>query len=130
MTTLSDGVATLTITDDLAWTDEFAWQPVEQTAERTITGALVVQTALRVAGRPITLAPPDDSSAWLTRALVDQLRAWAAVPAKEMVLVYRGVSRDVIWRHEDGAIDARPIVDFADVESTDYYSATLRFMEI
>ena len=39
-------------------------------------------------------------------------------------------SRAVIWRHQDGAIDARPIVDFADVQSTDYYSATLRFMEI
>ena len=131
MTTLSDGVATITLnTDGLMWADEFAWNPVEQSTQRTITGALIVQTAARVAGRPITLAAEDESSGWITRAALDQCRAWASVPGKQLVLTYRGTARDVIWRHEDTAIDAAPVAAFNDVQSGDYYRATLRFMEI
>ena len=66
--------ATLTLNPDLKWTDENNWNPVEQTAERTITGALVVQVGAMVAGRPITLEPEDDESAWMSRADVEQLR--------------------------------------------------------
>ena len=45
MTTLTDGTTTTTISDDLMWADEFAWAPVEQTVERSITGALIVSAA-------------------------------------------------------------------------------------
>ena len=59
---LSVGLTTVPLNPDLFWADENNWHPVEQTSERTITGALVVQSATRVAGRPITLQPEDDSS--------------------------------------------------------------------
>jgi hypothetical protein len=130
MTTLTVGGTTVTFSDDLIWADEFAWAPVEQSVERTITGALVVQTAARVAGRPITLAAEDDNSGWITRAALDQFKVWAAVPGQAMTLVYRGVSHSVIWRHQDTALDAAPVVFYSDVQSGDYYRATLRFMEI
>lgn len=131
MTTLSDGTTTATFSDDLVWADEFAWAPVQQTVERTITGALVVQTAGMTAGRPITLAAEDDSSGWLTRAVLDQFKVWAAVPGRTMTLVYRGETRTVIWRHQDTAIDAAPVVFYSGpVQTGDFYRATLRFMEI
>lgn len=130
MTTLTDGISSVTFSDDLAWTDELSWQPVEQAVQRTITGALIVQSSALVAGRPITLSPPDDSSGWLTRAVVDQLRVWAAAPGLEMTLTLRGTAHDVIWRHQDGALEATPLIPFADPDADDYYSATLRFMEI
>lgn len=130
MTTLTVGGTTVSFTDDLIWADEFAWAPVEQSVDRTITGALIVQTAARTAGRPITLAAEDDFSGWITRAALDQFKAWAAVPGQQMTLVYRGASRTVIWRHQDTAIDAAPVVFYADVQAGDYYRATLRFMEI
>lgn len=130
MSTLSDGTITVTFTDDLQWVDEFLWAPVEQNVERTITGALVVQNAARVAGRPITLAPDSESAAWVSRASLDTFRTWAATPGQVLTLGYRGVNRSVIWRHQDTAIDATPVVPFADVQAGDFYRATLRFMEI
>lgn len=118
---------------DLKWSDEFSWAPVEQSAERTVTGALIVQVAARTGGRPITLEPEDDNSAWMRRSVVEQLRNWAAAPGQEMELTLRGTTRTVIFRHQDGAgLEAQPVVHFADadVSSSDFYRVTLRLMEI
>lgn len=131
MTTLSDGTTTVTFSDDLVWADEFAWAPVAQSVDRSITGSLIVQAGAMVAGRPITLAAEDDSSGWLTRGALDQFKVWAAIPGRTLTLVYRGESRSVIWRHQDTAINAAPVVFFSGpVQTGDYYRATLRFMEI
>jgi hypothetical protein len=131
MTTLADDDTTINLHDDLFWSDEHGWNQVGQSSERTITGSLVVQAALLLAGRPITLQPENDSSAWMTRAVVDQLRNFAAVPGKEMTLTLRGTPRTVIFRHHDGiALDARPVVHYSDVEAGDFYLVTLRFMEV
>lgn len=129
--TLSDGTTTVPLHPDLMWTDEFSWQPVEQSAERTLTGALVVQVSEKLAGRAITLEPEDDTSAWMTRSVIEQLRNWAAVPAQELELTLRGETRDVIFRHQDGpGLEARPVVHFSEMDNTDFYLATLRLMEI
>lgn len=130
MITLSDGTTTITLHPDLFWSDENNWNPVEQTVDRTITGAMVIMAALRVAGRPITLEPEDDSTAWMLRSQVDALRNWAAVPGKEMTLTLRGVDRTVIFRHQDGGFEARPVIHYNDVVPGDFYLCTVRLMEI
>lgn len=129
--TLAVGATTLTLSPDLYWSDEINWSPVVQTAERTITGALILSTFSRTAGRPITLEPEDDASAWMPRATVDQLRNWAAVAGQEMTLTLRGTSRTVVFRHQDGAgVEAVPVVHYSDVQTGDYYRVTIRLMEI
>lgn len=129
--TLSDGATTVQLHPDLYWQDELSWHPVEQSVERTITGALIVSVAQRLSGRPVTLAPEDDSSAWMHRETVEQLRNWAAVPGKELQLTLRGATSTVIFRHHDGgALEANPILHYSDVEPGDWYSATVRLMEI
>lgn len=130
MITLADDTTTLELSPDLMWSDEFNWHPVEQATERTITGALVVMPAAKVGGRPITLQPEDDTSAWMLRDVIEQLRNWAAEPGKQLELTLRGVTRTVVFRHQDGALEAHPVVHFSDIEGTDNYLATLRFMEI
>jgi hypothetical protein len=121
----------LDLPDDLFWSDENQWYPVEQSVQRTLTGAQIVQSSARVGGRPITLQPVDDRSAWITRATLDTLREWAAVPGRQMTLTLRGVPRAVLFRHQDGAaVEASPIVHYADVVSGDLYTVTLRFMEV
>lgn len=130
-TTLSDGVTTVTLNPDLYWSDEYDWQPVVQSVTQTLTGAVIVQSTALQAGRKITLTPADENSAWMTKALVDQLRNWASVAGKTLTLTLRGVSRSVIFRHHDGgAMDATPVVFFSDADSTDWYRVTLRFMEV
>lgn len=129
--TLSYSGTTVALHDDFYWSDENRWFPVEQTAQRTITGALVISVAEAVGGRPITLEGIDEQSAWATRADVEQLRAWASMPALEMTLALRGITRTVIFRHHEApAFEASPIVHFSDVASGDFYRITVRLMEL
>jgi hypothetical protein len=129
--TLAVGATSVTLNPDLYWSDEHNWWPVEQTSQRTITGAIVVSSAERIAGRPITLEPEDDSSGWMPFALVAQLRNWAAEPGQVMVLTLRGTARDVIFRHQDGpGLEPTPVVHYSDVDDADFYRVTLRLMEI
>jgi len=131
MTTLTQNASTLELPDDFYWSDEAAWQPVVQSVERTITGALIIQNHSRIGGRPITLQPDSESASWITRQQLETLMQWAGVPGAVLQLNYRGRAFSVAWRHHDGqAIEAAPVVHFADVQTADFYTATLRFMEV
>lgn len=131
MILLTNGATVVELHPDLMWSDEFTWQPVQQVAERTITGALVVMPSAMTGGRPITLEPEDDDSAWMPRATIEQLRNWAADAGITLTLTLRGTERQVVFRHHDGlGLEARPVVHFSEMDSTDHYHATLRLMEI
>lgn len=130
MIEITDGVDTVELTEDLYWVDEFTWSPVTQSVEKTITGALIIQAAAQQAGRPITLQPEDSRSGWTTYGVIAQLKTWAAVAGKELTLTLRGVDYTVIFRHQDGALGAEPVVFFSDRDNNDYCLVTLRFMVI
>lgn len=123
--------ATVTLPDALNWVDEYSWSPVVQAKTYTTTGALLIEEATRQAGRPITLEGEADRT-WCTRALVEQLRAWAASPGTVLSLTLRGVPRAVAFDHERGALQGLPVQFFADgaIASDDYYVPTLRLIEL
>ena len=130
---LSTGVA-LPLPDDLLWADEHAWSPAVASTSYLITGALLIQSARRQAGRPITLVGAPDM-AWVTRAAVEQLRAWAALAVSEATGRFElsftdGRGFTVAFRHQDAAIEAEPVMGFPARASTDFYRLTLRFLEI
>lgn len=128
--TISDGITTLELPDDLHWADEHAWSPVAQTVEHALDGALLVFTTARQAGRPITLAGAEDR-AWITRAEVEQLRTWAALPGQQLTLTLHGTARTVVFRHQDGTVvDAEPVMFWVPMLDTHYYTLTLRLMEV
>jgi hypothetical protein len=132
MSTLSNGIVHVDFSDDLSWTDEYEWHPISQTAQRTITGALIVSSSSLIGGRPITLEP-DEQGPWLSRAQVDALRNLAAAPGQELTLTLRGQNHNVIFRHQDtsaAAVDAKPVIPFNAPIDTDYYKVTLRLMEL
>jgi hypothetical protein len=136
--TLTVGATTVNLPEDLMWQDEFDWHPVVQSEVYSITGALIVSAGARQAGRPITLTPEEGinagrvSSAWIAREDLEQVQAWAATPGQQMVLVLRGVSYDVIFKHGQNGegVKARPVVHYSDVVPEDVYLAEFRFMEI
>ena len=130
MITLSDNITTIELSPDLRWSDEDNWHPVAQSVERTITGALDIQAAAMQAGRPITLEPEDDGSAWMLASVVAQLRNWAAVPGQQLVLTLRNATRTVIFRHQDGGLEAKPVVHYRDRVAGDWYLCVIRLMEI
>ncbi len=80
----------LLLPDDLLWSDEHAWTPAVSSVSYLITGALLVQSATRQAGRTITLVGPADM-AWVTRATLETLRSWAAVPISDKACARRGL---------------------------------------
>lgn len=127
--TLTVGGTTVALSSDLQWTDEFDWHAVEQQVQRSLTGALLVDTRAKVLGRPITLTSSDARSGWMSRATIAQLYAWAGTPGQVMTLLLRGATYTVMFRHESPpAFSAVPVVDFSDPDATDWYRATLKLM--
>jgi len=130
---LDTGVA-LPLPDDLLWSDEHAWSPAVASTSYLITGALLIQSATRQAGRPITLVGPFDM-AWMTRAAVNQLHSWAAAPLTASSGRFELTLRDariftVAFRHQETAIEAEPVLGIPARSGSDFYRLTLRFLEI
>jgi len=127
---LSKGSAALTLPDGLYWSDEHNWQPVVQSAEYSLTGALIVESAIKLAGRPITLTA-DEDRAWMPRSDLDTLYAWASSTPVAMTLIYHGRTASVIFRHNDPpAIQARPLWETWPPAGTDWLIATIKLMEL
>lgn len=128
-TTLTYSATSLTLSDDLLWVDEAAWQPVAQTSRRTLTGALLLEAGARQGGRPITLAG-GDRHGWISRTALEQLLVWLQIAGAQFTLVHRGATRTVAFDHERGGLEARPVIDFNTPAAGDWYVATLRFIEL
>ena len=126
--------ATLALPDDLLWSDEYVWSPVVSSVSYLITGALLVQSATRQAGRDITLVGAADM-AWVTRSVVNLLREWAALPLDSATGRFELTLTDgrvftVAFRHADGAIEAEPVTGFPARNDNDFYRITLKLMQI
>ena len=125
---------TLTLPDDLLWSDEHGWSPVVSSVSYLITGSLLVQSATRQAGRAITLVGAVDM-AWVTRSVVNVLRDWAALPLNvvsgrfELTLM-DGRIFTVAFRHGDGALEAEPVTGFPTRSDFDFYRISLKLMQI
>lgn len=130
---LADG-AVVALPDDLLWADEHAWTPAVASVSYLVTGALLVQSATRQAGRPITLVGAADMG-WVTRAVVNSLYDWTAAPLTdttgrfELTLPNAEVIT-VAFRHADGALEAEPVTGFPARTDADYYRVTLRLLEL
>lgn len=127
--TLTYSTTTLQLPPHLLWVNEFDWLPVSAAAPRySVTGALLMESGLRQAGRPIELA---GESGWVLRSDLLLLRAWAAVPGRQFSLVVRDEApRNVKFDHAGGALQATPVWDVSDPAPSDFYRLVLRFIEV
>jgi len=126
---LTDGQILL-LPDDLLWTDEHHWTPAVATVSYLLTGALLVESATRLAGRPITLQAPEDM-AWVTRTLVDQLFSFAAEPDRTLELKFAdGRTFVVMFRHQDQPLDCAPVLGFGGWEPTSRWRVVIRLMVV
>lgn len=126
---LSDGEL-ITLPDDLLWVDEHAWSPVVASVSYLLTGALLVESATRQAGRPITLVGAADM-AWVTRGIVNQVYAWASEPGRRFELtLIDGRVFEVVFRHHETAIEAEPVAGFPARQDEDWYRVTVRLMGV
>ena len=99
----------VTLPEDLAWVDQYAWQPVVVVTQFALTGALIVQTSEQQAGQPITLHS-DDRRAWVTRSVVNALKVLQADVGQTYALSVRGEDFTVLIV----SVEATPLWDLAD----------------
>lgn len=131
MITLTYNGTTAAIGDRLQWINEYDWSPVKQSYEHSTDGALLVDEAVMLAGRPITLQG-SETAAWISKALCDTLQAWKSLPNTNLVLVLRGMPRAVKFDLTKGGFTAQPIWKLLDGEITPtlLYVPTFHFLEI
>ena len=89
--------------DNLIWTDELEWTPLEQTKTYGQTGRLVCQSGIKHGGRPVTL-----TGDWVTRAQLDALMATQLL-GEPMTLVLGSKTLSVWWDATQTPIEATPI---------------------
>jgi hypothetical protein len=119
----------ITLPDDLIWTDEFAWSPLQQSKTYSLTGALILETGAMQAGRPITLAGSDDA-AWITRAALKTLYAKLTTTASMSLALNDGRVFTVAFNHDDKPIEARPVFDYSTPADDDFYTLTLKLITL
>ena len=130
---LATGVVLL-LPDDLLWSDEHAWSPATASVSYLITGALLVQSAVKQAGRPMTLTGAQDMG-WVTRSCVQTLYDWVSLPLAENTGRFELILHDarvftVAFRHAEVPIEAEPVTGFTARSNADFYRITLKLMQI
>ncbi len=122
----------VSLSDGFLWSDEFDWQPIEQSQERAVSGVLIIQEGKKKSGRPITLTA-DKNMAWVKRHIVSKLKTWSVLQEKfTLQFDYFHDKRvfNVAFIHQDKAIEARPVLDHPSVSEDEEYNVTLRFLEL
>ncbi|USE38063.1 hypothetical protein [Endozoicomonas sp. SCSIO W0465] len=122
---------TITLPDDLLWINEFEWNPVEQTTERSLTGALLVQEGQFNYGRPIVLSGNGEAG-WVSRLTVKSLFALSETVSKTMTLTLPDNRQfSVIFDRSNGApVEAQQLMPFAYPDDSDQYLLTLRLLTV
>ena len=116
--------------EQLQWTDEHEWDPVEQNQDRSLGGALMVQEGVKLYGRPITLA--SNEAAWFTLATIEALQALRAQPGIVMLLTLpSGAQHHVTWNRAAGApVEAVPLFRRVVYQPDDLFTLTLRLITV
>ncbi|WP_237736643.1 hypothetical protein [Delftia acidovorans] len=129
VTTKNHTLGTLQIPRGMTWADEFTWSAVSRNTERSITGALIVDEAGKLSGRPITLQG-EESQGWIRRATLLSLQEMAGAAGQ----VYRlqladGRSFDVQFSGDE-PIAARPVGNPELPALANPYVATVRLITV
>jgi hypothetical protein len=122
-------LASVTLPVDMIWIDEFNWSPVQRAQEYSIGGALIIDVAERLAGRPITLKGEADAG-WVHRTALLALYALAADPAVASRTLTLGDGRVFTVAFDDDPIEAEPVIDYSITGGDDWYVVTLKLIEV
>lgn len=133
--TLVSGATTITLPDDLQWTDEYQWSPVGMVNSISLTGAGIIEEAAQLSGRPITLQSTRSGTFYVapvSRAVVNSLRALSVATDVTMELTLSDDSvYSVRWRHDaPPALEAIAVSHIAPHLDPDWYEITLKLRQV
>ena len=123
----------VSLEDGFLWSDEFEWKPIEQKLERAIDGTAIIQEGKKKSGRSIALVPADKEMGWIKRRDLRSLLAWSALQEQftlEFEYPHDNRHFKVIFNHEAGALEAKPVKGIPTISEDDYYNVTMRFTEL
>lgn len=111
---------------NLYWADEFAYVPVAQSKERSVSGGMVVEVAPLLYGQKITL-----TGSWADRVDVLALRTMQAQAATVRTLTLNdGSTHAVLFDIEAGGVDARLLSPELNPTADTVYELTLHFITV
>lgn len=113
----------LALPEDPVWIDEPEWCPVQRTLTYSLTGALIIQEAVKQAGRPITL-----DCGWLNRTEMLAVMALAALPDTTHTLIIAQGTYSVGFLDPPHTIT--PIRPVSDPDAAELYAVVLNLMEV
>ena len=119
----------LTLPEDLIWVDEFDWTPIEQTQTYSITGALIIQSGTKQAGRPITLAGGNDYGV-ISRATLKSLSAKLAINSPMVLTLNDERVFSVLFNHAKNPIEAKPWIDYSTPDDADFYTLKINLLAV
>lgn len=124
----------IVLPNDLIWTDEFTWKKVGSTPAYSLKGNLIIQQGIKLGGRTISLAPPDDSMAWVPRSTVKKLLEWSEELAGVFILMFEYPTDkrtfEVHFSPEDECISSQAVKGFADHTEDEWHLISLKFIEV
>jgi len=114
----------------MLWSDEYDHSPVAQSKKMTIGGSMVLYNTQVIAGQNITLQALSDRG-WLTKAMIDSVKAMASVVGATYTLVTHNGNYTVAFRHFDSpAVVASPILAKDVYTADDYFTATIKLVTV
>ena len=116
--------------DDLLWINEFDWNPVMQSTDRSLAGALLVQEQGKLYGRPVELSGGYEAG-WVSRSTVLALQVLSETTNRVMTLTLPDNRQlSVIFDRNGNPIEAEQILPFAYPDDSWNYSLTLRLLTV
>ena len=119
----------LTLPTDLLWIDEFDLTPVQQTQAYSITGALIIESGVKQAGREITLSG-DNVSGLISRADLKTLESKLTQTPPLVLTLNDARTFNVIFNHAKKPIEAKPWIDYSDVDNADLYTLKINLLAV
>lgn len=111
--TLDNGQTVLALPDNLVWQDEYAWTPVAQSLEYSLSGAVLFEESTKLAGRPVTLSG-GPQWAWLTRTELETLRTLLDEAALSLTLTLHDARTLTVTPDRSGTgpveVEALPVI--------------------
>ncbi|PID62007.1 MAG: hypothetical protein CR974_03920 [Gammaproteobacteria bacterium] len=125
----NDNDETIELPQDMRWLDEFNYSKLAQSPPvRTLSGSVIVQQGIKVAGRPITLG---GEWVWLERGDFETLQAWAEVPELKLTLThYDGRVFTVIFRNHETPINCQPVIYLTPETDDAPYTGAINLMTV
>ena len=126
---MSQLLADIELPPGTRWINQHNYSPVRMTATRTIGGGMAYSAQSLIGGRPIILEFKKTDFPLLTIEQINQLKHYAMVPNRTLLLVWDAIEYVVMFDHTRDPFEFEPLIGLRD-ETRDHFSGKLYLLEV